>query len=49
VVDFGGTFDYVVNEGHEFFPGKIPPGSHHVTVTVAGGRTSRFAFTVNRL
>lgn len=22
---------------HEFFPGKIPPGFHHVAVTAFGG------------
>jgi serine/threonine protein kinase len=49
VVDFGGTFNYVINQGHEFFPGKIPAGSHHVTVTVSGGRQSEMAFSVNNL
>ncbi|GLY79125.1 serine/threonine-protein kinase [Actinoallomurus iriomotensis] len=50
VVDFGGAFNYAINQSHEFFPGKIPPGSHHVTVTVAGlSRQLAAAFTVNRL
>jgi hypothetical protein len=49
-VDFGGAFNYAINQSHEFFPGKIPPGSHHVTVTVAGlSRQLAAAFTVNRL
>ncbi|MCW2858482.1 MAG: serine/threonine protein kinase [Actinoallomurus sp.] len=47
VVDFGGVFSYVINQGHEFFAGKIPPGSHQVTVTVSGGRQTKLAFTVN--
>jgi serine/threonine protein kinase len=47
VVDFGGAFNYVVNQSHEFFAGKIPPGHHQVTVTVSGGGQTKLAFTVN--
>ncbi|MFB9837609.1 hypothetical protein, partial [Actinoallomurus acaciae] len=50
VVDFGGAFNYAVNQSHEFFPGKIPPGAHRVTVTVGGlSRQMAAAFTVNSL
>jgi serine/threonine protein kinase len=49
VVDFGGTFNYVINQGHEFYSGKIPAGAHHVTVTVSGVRQMGAAFTVNNL
>jgi serine/threonine protein kinase len=47
VVDFGGAFSYVINQSHEFFRGKIPPGPHRVTVTVSGARQTNLAFTVN--
>jgi serine/threonine protein kinase len=50
VVDFAGTFNYVINQSHEFFAGKIPPGRHRVMVTVAGaGRPMDAEFTVNKL
>ncbi|GAB2840443.1 hypothetical protein GCM10027176_50330 [Actinoallomurus bryophytorum] len=49
VVDFGGTFNYVINQGHEFYSGKIPVGSHHVTVSVSGVRKMTADFTVNNL
>ncbi|GAA0319710.1 serine/threonine protein kinase [Actinoallomurus spadix] len=50
VVDFAGTFNYVINQSHEFFPGKIPPGRHRVTVTVPGADAPlQAAFTVNAL
>ncbi|MCO5995571.1 serine/threonine-protein kinase [Actinoallomurus rhizosphaericola] len=50
VVDFAGTFNYVINQSHEFFPGKIPPGRHRVTVTVPGvDRPLELEFTVNDL
>jgi hypothetical protein len=50
VVDFGGSFNYVINQSHEFFPGKIPSGAHRVTVTVSGdGGPLRTSFMVNRL
>ena len=49
VVDFGGSFNYVINQTHEFFPGKIPPGAHRVTVMVADdGGPLKALFTVNR-
>jgi hypothetical protein len=49
VVDFGGSFNYVINQTHEFFPGKIPPGAHRVTVAVAGdGGPLKASFTVHR-
>ena len=49
VVDFGGTFNYVINQGHEFYPGKLPVGSHRVTVSVSGIPKMGAAFTVNNL
>jgi serine/threonine protein kinase len=49
VVDFGGTFNYVINQSHEFYVGKLPVGSHRVTVSVSGVPKMTAAFTVNNL
>jgi hypothetical protein len=48
VVDQKGTFNYAVNQQHEFFPQRIPPGVYHVVVTGPGGRraAARFLVTV---
>ena len=47
VVDLQGTFNYAVNQQHEFFPQRIPPGVYHVVVTGPGGRHARARFLVN--
>jgi serine/threonine protein kinase len=48
VVDFGGSFNYAINQTHEFFPGKIPVGKHRLTVTVADdGGPMTIDFTVH--
>jgi Protein kinase domain len=47
VVDVQGTFNYAVNQGHEWFPGQIPPGVYHIVVTGPGGRLARASFRVN--
>jgi Protein kinase domain len=47
VVDQKGTFNYAVNQGHEFFPRGIPPGVYHVVVTGPGGRRARAQFQVH--
>jgi serine/threonine protein kinase len=50
VVDFGGTFNYAINQNHEFFPGKLPPGKHQVAVTASGtSRQLGASFDVNNL
>jgi serine/threonine protein kinase len=46
-VDLLGTFNYAVNQGHEFFPRQIPPGVYHIVVTGPGGRQARASFQVN--
>jgi Protein kinase domain len=46
-VDLQGTFNYAVNQGHEWFPRQIPPGVYHVVVTGPGGRRARASFQVN--
>jgi hypothetical protein len=47
-VDLAGTFNYAVNQGHEFFAGPLPPGTHHVVVTpYGGGPRAEAAFVVH--
>jgi hypothetical protein len=41
VTDLTGTFNYAIDQGHEFFRGPLPPGLYRVVVTSsAGGRAS---------
>jgi serine/threonine protein kinase len=47
VADNGGTFNYAINQGHEFFPGALPVRSYRVLVTAAGGARAVASFTVN--
>jgi Protein kinase domain len=49
VVDLQGTFNYAVNQGHEWFPRQIPPGVYQIVVTGPGGRRARASFRVNPL
>jgi Protein kinase domain len=46
VVDLAGTFSYAINQAHEFFGGKIPPGSYTVVLTASGGEASEVSFHV---
>jgi hypothetical protein len=47
VVDMKGTFNYAVNQGHEFFPRQIPPGAYHIVVTGPGGHRAQASFQVH--
>ncbi len=47
VADQEGTFNYAIDQGHEFFAGQIPPGSYRVVVTGSGGRQARTRFQVH--
>ncbi len=47
VADSVGTFSYVINQSHEFFPGGLPPGTYHVVVTGPGHARAATVFTVN--
>jgi hypothetical protein len=49
VADDLGTFNYAIGQGHDFFPGPIPPGSYRVVVTGAGGRRASTTFEVRPL
>jgi serine/threonine protein kinase len=47
IVDRTGTFNYAINQNHEFFPGELPPGRYEVVVTALGGASAEATFTVN--
>jgi hypothetical protein len=49
VADLQGTFNYAINQGHEFFARGIPPGVYDVVVTGPGGRRARVRFQVHPL
>jgi serine/threonine protein kinase len=44
--DATGTFNYAINEAHEFFPGQIPIGHYVVVVSQAGQGTMQVPFQV---
>jgi hypothetical protein len=46
-VDGAGTFNYAINQDHEFFPGPLPPGRYQVLVTAPGIRSYRATFLVS--
>ncbi|MGO9144155.1 MAG: serine/threonine-protein kinase [Streptosporangiaceae bacterium] len=48
IADGQGTFNYAINQDHEFFSGGLPPGVYHILVTAAGGVRVTAAFAVNR-
>jgi hypothetical protein len=48
-VDLQGTFNYAINQGHEFFTRGIPPGVYDVVVTGPGGRRAQAQFQVHPL
>jgi len=45
-VDAKGTFNYAIDQGHQFFPGLIPPGPYTILATGAQGRRATASFTV---
>ncbi len=47
VVDRAGTFNYAIDQDHEFFAGNIPTGSYQVVVTGSGHRQARTSFKVD--
>jgi serine/threonine protein kinase len=46
-VDPVGTFNYVFDQDHLFFPGSMPIGSYQVVVTGSGGRRATAKFQVD--
>ena len=47
IVDEAGTFNYAINQDHEFFRRGLPPGTYHVLVTASNGARARASFTVH--
>jgi serine/threonine protein kinase len=47
VVDDAGTFNYAINQDHEFFRGGLPAGTYRVVVTAPGGARATASFTVH--
>jgi serine/threonine protein kinase len=45
-VDPKGTFNYAVDQGHQFFPGPMPVGAYQVVATGPGGRAATARFRV---
>jgi hypothetical protein len=45
-VDQMGTFNYAINQNHEFYPGRMPPGWHEIVVTESGGGEARTSLRV---
>jgi hypothetical protein len=46
VADDAGSFNYAVNQDHEFAPGLLPPRAYEVIVSGAGGQRATLRFTV---
>jgi serine/threonine protein kinase len=46
VVDRAGTFNYAINQDHEFVPGKLPLGVYQVVVTGSAGQKATVRFDV---
>jgi len=46
-VDMEGTFNYVIDQGHHFFPGQIPPGTYTAVASEPGVPSARATFEVH--
>jgi serine/threonine protein kinase len=46
IADGVGSFNYTINQGHEFFPGGLPPATYTVRVSGADGVTATARFRV---
>jgi hypothetical protein len=46
IVDQAGTFNYAINQGHEFFRGPLPAGTYRVVVTAPDGARAVASFVV---
>src|ERR1700733_9925546 len=47
IVDDAGTFNYAINQDHEFFRGGLPAGTYRVLVTAHGRARAKASFTVH--
>ena len=46
VADRRGTFNYAVNQAHEFFPAGLPPAWYQLVATASGARRAQVSFRV---
>jgi hypothetical protein len=46
VADAAGSFNYTINQSHEFRRGMLPPGAYRVTVTGSGGQRATVTFDI---
>jgi hypothetical protein len=46
IADHNGSFNYAVNQGHEFFAGALPAGTYTLRVSDAAGATAQARFEV---
>ncbi len=46
IADEAGTFNYAINQDHEFVAGPLPPGIYTVRVTAPGGASAQAKFEV---
>jgi serine/threonine protein kinase len=46
IADHGGSFNYAVNQGHEFFAGAMPAGIYTLRVSDAAGASAQAKFEV---
>ena len=47
IVDLAGTFNYAVNQSHEFFTGAMPPGTYTVVATSQSGARAEASFKIH--
>jgi serine/threonine protein kinase len=48
IADRAGTFNYAINQDHEFVRGRLPPGVYTVRVTDSAGASAKASFEVQR-
>ena len=49
VADAAGSFNYTINQSHEFRRGMLPPGAYQVTVTGSGGQRATVKFDIRNV
>jgi len=45
--DLAGTFNYAINQQHEFFPGPVPSGHHTAAASAPGAATMQVTFDIH--
>jgi DNA-binding beta-propeller fold protein YncE len=46
IVDRGGSFNYAINQDHEFFAGVLPTGVYTIRASDAAGASAQARFEV---